>query len=580
MKLSDAPGAIGVISEEDIKRTGHQSIAELLRLVPGLHVARSNASMWAISARGFNGTYNNKMLVLMDGRSLYTPLFSGVYWDSQDYVLEDIKTVEVIRGPGGTLWGANAVNGVINITTRNAKETQGLLFSQSIGTENLNNTTVRYGGKLDDDSYFRVYGKYQMFDDTHLVGTSNDNSDEWDRSQFGFRTDTFSGANLLTVQGDYYSVNIDDIYSQNSYLRGGNMIARLTHDFSVDSSLQMQFYYDYAQRRDDTTIDIERHVLDFDMQHNFALDGGKHQIIWGLNYHWNKDAVLPTNYVAPNVPTLALGSSHAADNTFSVFVQDTMALIDDTLFFTVGTKIEHTEYTNVEVQPSVRLSWRVASGHTAWAAISRAVRTPSRVETDIVSVPYAVVGNPDINATDLMAYEAGYRFSLTRDLSLDLATYFNKYEDQITSVGGSYTNDGYSEAYGFEASMTWQLDENLKMIGNYTFQDVEFHGPGGADKEDTSPRNQVSVRAYYDLNEKLALNTALYWYDNVPAANVHSYFRYDIGLTWKPNENVEVSIWGQNLADDSHQEYNNALGLGNPAGEIQSGVYGKVTITF
>ncbi|MFG0249316.1 MAG: TonB-dependent receptor plug domain-containing protein [Phycisphaeraceae bacterium JB051] len=576
MKLSDAPGAISVITEEDIARSGHQSIPELLRLVPGLHVARINASNWAISARGFNGPYNNKMLVLMDGRSLYTPLFSGVYWDSQDYVLEDLKSVEVIRGPGGTLWGANAVNGVINITTKEAKDTQGLLFSQSAGTEDLSNTSVRYGGKLDDDSYFRVYGKYQMTDDGNLAGTNTDHYDEWKRGQFGFRTDSYTGANHLTLQGDYYNGDFDDASGGITDTDGGNFIARLTHDFSEDSSLQLQFYYDYVHRGD-TSLGQERHTLDFDLQHNFTMGDGKHNIIWGLNYHWTKDSILPT-YVAPGVPFMAFNSNNASDNTFSAFVQDTMTLVDDKLFFTIGTKIEHNDYTGVEVQPSARLSWRIKDGHTLWSAISRAVRTPSRVEEGFFAPAFPIIGNPDLESTNVMAYEGGYRISFAKNLSLDLAAYFNKYENQIGSTStSSYSNDVYSEAYGIESTITWQVEENLKLIGNYTFQDVESHGPNSAGNEGTSPRNQFSVRAYYDLNDNLAINSALYWYDNVPNVNISSFFRYDIGLTWKPKDNIEVSIWGQNLADDSHPEYTNALG---GSGEIESDVYGKVAITF
>ncbi|MAX26992.1 MAG: TonB-dependent receptor [Phycisphaeraceae bacterium] len=576
MKLSDAPGAISVITEEDIERSGHQSIPELLRLVPGLHVARINSSNWAISARGFNGPYNNKMLVLMDGRSLYTPLFSGVYWDSQDYVMEDLKSVEVIRGPGGTLWGANAVNGVINVTTKDAKDTQGLLFTQSGGTEDLSTTAVRYGGKFNDDSYYRVYGKYQLFDDTNLPGTSSDNFDEWHRGQFGFRTDTYTGSNHLTVQADYFNIDADTSGTGILDYDGGNILARLTHDFSEDSSLQMQFYYDYVHRAD-STLNQERHSLDFDLQHNFTLDEGKHNIIWGLNYHWTKDSILPV-YVAPGVSIFTFNSTNASDNTFSAFVQDTMTLVDDKLFFTVGTKIEHNDYTGVEVQPSARLSWRIKDGHTFWAAISRAVRTPSRVEEGFVAPFIPLFGNPGVESTNVMAYEGGYRISLSKALSLDLATFFNKYENQISSNGTTFGNDVYSEAYGFEATATWQVEENLKLMANYTFQDVESHGTASSsNNEGTSPRNQFNVRAYYDLNDKLAVNTALYWYDNIPSVGINSFFRYDIGLTWKPKDNVEVSIWGQNLADNSHPEYVNTQG-GN--GEIQSGVFGKVAITF
>ncbi len=567
MKLSDAPGAITVISEEDIERTGHQSLPELLRLVPGLHVGRIDANNWAISARGFNAQYNKYMLVMMDGRSIYTPLFSGVFWDVQDTVMEDLKSVEVIRGPGGTLWGANAVNGVINFTTKDAKDTQGVLFSTSAGTEDLNNTVMRYGGKINDNAHFRIYGKYQMFDDTKTPA-GNEYDDEFKRTKTGFRIDNQAGSDHLTLQGDWYYVDMDADDNANNgtnVLRGGNLLARWSHDFSEDSNLQLQFYYDHVVRKDEALNDLEANSLDFDLQHSFVPAEG-HSMIWGLNYHWRRDTIipLPTNF-------FDFTPRAKADNTFSAFIQDTMTLSPDKLFFTIGTKIEHNEYTQFEFQPSARLSWRVKEGQTFWGAISRAVRTPSRLETALTST-FLNFSNPNLRSTDVLAYEAGYRISFNEHLSLDMASYINKYED-LASTGFPPDNNQHAESYGFEASATWQAADNLKLIANYTFQNVEAHPAAGASQEGTSPRNQASIRAYYDLSDQFELNTALYWYDNVPAQNIPSYFRYDLGLTWKPKDNVELTVWGQNLTDDQHPEY-------GAVAEIERGVYGKVTITF
>ncbi|HCD35154.1 MAG TPA: hypothetical protein DER01_22315 [Phycisphaerales bacterium] len=573
MKLSDAPGAITVISEEDIRRTGHQSIPELLRLVPGLHVGRMDANNWAISARGFNTQYNKYMLVMMDGRSIYTPLFSGVFWDTQDTVMEDIKSIEVIRGPGGTLWGANAVNGVINITTKDAKDTQGLLFSSSVGTEDLTNTSVRYGGKINDNSHFRVYGKFQMFDDLQNASGA-DNDDEYKRVQTGFRVDTQTDSNHLTVQGDWNYADMDTITTYTSsgpnngtnVFRGGNLLARLTHEFSDDSNIQFQFYFDHVFREDEALNDNEANSLDFDMQHSFVPTEG-HNLIWGLNYHWRRDTIVPF----PDVNSFDFIPRAKTDNTVSAFIQDSMTVVPEKLFFTIGTKIEHNDYTGVEIQPSTRLSWRVKDGQTFWGAISRAVRTPSRLETGLAMFG-TVFGNPGLEATNVMAYEAGYRISLNKHLSLDMATYFNKYEN-LSAVNFGQANDENAEAYGFEASATWQVAENLKIIGNYTFQDVEAHGGQSASQEGTTPRNHFNVRAYYDLNDQFEVNTALYWYDNVPGQNTSSYFRYDLGMTWKPKDNLELSVWGQNLTDDQHPEYGTAV-------EVETGVYGKITMTF
>lgn len=566
MKLSDAPGAISVISEEDIARTGHQSIPELLRLVPGLHVGRITATNWAISARGFNGQYNNKMLVMMDGRSLYTPIFSGVFWNIHDTMMEDLKSVEVIRGPGGTLWGANAVNGVINITTKEAKDTQGLLFSTSVGNEDLNNTSVRYGGQLGDNAHYRVYAKYQMFDDTKAIGTSHDNPDEYRRLKTGFRNDWHTDTSHLTLQGDAYYHEGDLAAGGVELWRGGNIIVRFDRDLALDSNVQLQFYYDLTQRITGNDLDLERHVLDFDFQHNFVPVEG-HSVVWGVNYHWNKDATY-SNTGSDS----AFAPSSAADNTFSVFGQDTMEIVKQKVFLTLGTKIEHNEYTGVEFQPSGRLSWHVADGQTLWAAISRAVRTPSRLDNDFEYLGFNI-GDKNINSENVMAYELGYRWSVNKHLSLDMATFFNKYENLISYNGSVYANMLDAEAYGVELSAIWQVAENLKLIGNYTFQDVQTHGDAAGSDEGTSPRNQASVRAYYDLSDKFAINTALYWYDNVQSDNIPSYFRYDLGVTWKLKDNIELSLWGQNLTDDQHPEYGSTA-------EIESGVYGKITMTF
>ena len=420
-----------------------------------------------------------------------------------------------------------------------------------------------------------------MIDDTKLLGTSDDNHDEYKRIKSGFRTDWHNDDNHLTLQGDGYYHEADNITGGVELWRGANIIARFDRDLSEDSNVQFQFYYDFNQRKVETNTDLERHALDFDFQHSFVPAEG-HSVVWGMNYHWHRDS---TFALPPGAVSFIPGG--AADNTFSVFGQDTMEVVKDKVFLTLGTKIEHNDYTGVEFQPSARLSWRVAEGHTLWNAISRAVRTPSRVDTGIkyqVAPGLFSLGNEDLESENVMAYELGYRWAPSKHLSFDLATFFNKYENIIANAGLSYGNDLFAEAYGVELSATWQVAENLKIIGNYTFQDVETHGNAAGTYEETSPRNQASVRAYYDFNDKLSVNTAIYYYDNVANPNVttesvpSSYIRYDLGLTWKVKDNVELSVWGQNLADNQHQEYND--GFGGQTGEIESGVYGKLTMTF
>src|SRR5438552_3237702 len=391
-KLTEAASAIQVITQEDIRRSGASSIPEALRLASNLEVAQVDSRQWAISARGFNSTTADKLLVLIDGRTVYTPLYAGVFWDFQDTLLEDLDRIEVISGPGATLWGANAVNGVINITTKQAKDTQGVLLLGGGGTELRDFGGVRYGGALAPNLHFRVYGQY--FDrDSMVFPTGQDAANDWHLGQGGFRLDwDASASTLLTLQGDLYDGRIAQPGTTGDItVDGSNVIGRWSHTFAEDSDLKLQVYYDRTHRRIPDVFAEDLDTYDVDFQHRFPL-GERHDLVWGLGYRLIEDDV-------SNSPILAFLPARVSRQWFSGFVQDEITLVKDRLHLTLGTKIEHNDYTGFEVQPSARLAWRLSQQQTVWAATSRAVRTPSRIDRELFAPgrpPFTLLtGGPD-----------------------------------------------------------------------------------------------------------------------------------------------------------------------------------------
>src|SRR6266436_4982228 len=403
-KLSETASAIQVITKEDIRRSGVTSLPEALRLASNLEVAQVDSRQWAISARGFNNTTANKMLVLIDGRTVYTPLYAGVFWDVQDSFIEDIDRIEVISGPGATLWGANAVNGVINVTSRNSKDTQGLLFSGGGGTELRGLSSVRYGGQLSSNAHYRVYEKF--FDrGSGVLSNGQDAVNGWHMGQGGFRVDwDASKANLFTLQGDLYTGRMGQRNMDDTAVDGGNVVGRWSHRFSERSDLKLQLYYDRTHRRVPNTFAEVLDTYDVDFQHRFPL-GDRQSIVWGLGYRVNRDDVT-------NSPGLAFLPARVSRQSFSGFVQDEIALVKDRLQLTIGTKIEHNAYTGFEYQPSARLAWKASRRQMIWGAISRAVRTPSRIDRELFvpgRQPFLLAGGPGFLSENLSAYELGYR---------------------------------------------------------------------------------------------------------------------------------------------------------------------------
>lgn len=465
-KLATSPAAIFVISGDDIRRSGVRSIPEALRMAPGVEVAQIDANKWAVSIRGFNDQYANKLLVLMDGRSVYTPSFAGVYWDVQDTMLEDVDRIEVIRGPGATLWGANAVNGVINIITKKAKDTQGLLVSGGIGNENRYFAESRYGFSIGDKIQGRVYAK--GFDnDSFWDGQLRDHAgDEWDQERAGFRFDIDGGKTQATVQGDLYTGNsggrihaitqgvatLDTLapamqreFDDDAALNGGNVLTRFTHTFSERSTAQLQLYYDRTYRRD-YTFEETRDTFDVDFQHDYGLTDWW-RVLWGSEYRYSRgrtDGSFP----------LFLVPSDRTSQFVTGFVNNEFHVLDQLTLY-LGSLGEYNNYNGWDLQPSGRFAWTPSEKHTVWGAVSRAVRTPSQADDDlrllrdaIINTPITIgpplipftttavapivaqaIGQPDFKSENELAYELGYRFLPMPTLSFDVTGFYSHYDD-------------------------------------------------------------------------------------------------------------------------------------------------------
>ena len=630
-RLADAAAAIFVITQEDIRRSGVTCIPEALRMVPGINVARIDSNKWAITSRGFNGRFANKLLVLIDGRSVYAPSFSGVYWEVQDTLMEDVDRIEVIRGQGATLWGANAVNGVINIITKSAADTQGGLVAMGAGTEERGFGGVRYGIAMGEATYGRFYAKgFKRDEFVHTTG--DDAGDDWDMLRGGFRVDSLLyGRDPVTVQGDIYQGDINqtlnlatlsDPYSQifedKGEVEGWNLLTRWQHTLSPTSDFTLQAYYDRTDREDAVYGEI-RDTFDIDLQHQFAA-GERHEVIWGLGYRYIHDDI---SAGISNLDTLVLDPDSSSDELFSAFVQDKITLMEDCLWLTIGSKFEHNDYTGYEIQPNARLFWAPHTDHKLWASVGRAVRTPSRAENGVnllndvfliptfapppypeeVAVAITVKGNRDYESEELLAYELGYRFVPANTLSLDMSVFYNDYDNLRSSEletradQGAYIeqplqfyNNLKGKTYGLELAAVWQAADwwQWDMAYSYLWIDIDADFEGGDKQHNDGPQHQVSLRSAVNLSKDLDLDLWLRYVDDVKAINsrnregsrteIDSYLTLDIRLAWRPYDKVEIALVGQNLLDDEHPEFMQES-FTMPT-EVERGVYGKVTWQF
>jgi len=607
--LRDAAAAIAVVSREALRRSGASNIPDALRLIPGMHVGEQTASSWTVSSRGFSSITSEKLLVLSDTRSVYTPLFSGVMWDVQDYLLEDIDRIEVIRGPGAALWGSNAVNGVINITTRSARDTHGALLEAGAGTFDRGWLEGRYGGETAGGVHYRVFGKYLERNGTdHLV---TDSDDDWHLGHVGFRTDwDGSQRDSFTVQGDAYSGDVGKLVPSttiigrdnptgelDSKLSGGNVLARWRHQTDDGSDLQLRAYYDYTRRDDPSYLDT-LNTFDVDLQQRFAASA-RQEILWGANYRLTSN-----RNVSGGV--FAVDPEGSTDNLYSGFIQDQIALAE-TVHLTLGTKLEHNDFSGFEVQPSIRIAWSPTDTQALWSAISRAVRVPTRLERDIAieitppgSNPVGLLeGNDDFRAERLIAYEAGYRWQPLGQLSVDVALFYNDYDRLASLEFGTpfvgpdgrvvipIVNENLTTGHtrGAEVLLEWSPADYWHVTANYTHLDMSLN-PSGQDLnrnewiEGSTPRSMAGLRSWLTLAERFEIDAQLRHQTRIrrsPVAvsgeGIDAYSELDLRLGWRVSDHWDLSLVGQNLLHDEHAEF----GPTAARGSIERAAYVRAT---
>jgi len=599
-RLSDTPAAIFVLTGEDIRRSGVRSIPEALRMVPGLQVARLSGNKWAISARGFNSLFSDKMLVLIDGRSVYTPLYAGVYWDVQDTLLEDIDRIEVIRGPGGTLWGANAVNGVINIVTKRASETQGLLVQGGGGTVERAYAATRYGGEVGDGVQYRGYFKYDK-------NTSLDDPlpfpppagqyafDGTEQFRGGFRIDAQPTENgELTLQGDGYGTVADTTFQSiaralapatpripvSRDLMGGNVLTHYRHDLQEWGEVMFRAYYDRSQREDTFNVlwgEI-RDTVSVELQHTVSLPASM-EMTWGGQYWWTSEDITPgleTTYVPADFE----------EDLLTGFVQIQGKWLDDRLRILLGSKFIDNDHTGFEIQPSLRVSGNPVpedlgwGRHTLWASATRAVRLPSRSLDDLQvappGFPTLLSGNRSADSEIVWAFEGGWRVEPIERVELDVAGYYNLYRDifSLEPTPGAplglpltWRNLIEGDGYGIEVSASWRPFDWWKLRVGYTWAELDLFpepgslsaflpvGIGSPAVSAGTPEHQVQAVSTIDLPCDVEFDTHLYWVDDVPLFGIPSYLRLDLRLGWRPVEWLELYASGMNLTEDEHQEW-------------------------
>jgi iron complex outermembrane recepter protein len=593
--LSHTAAAVFVISQEDISRSGAMNIPDLLRMVPGMDVSQINGNTWAVSARGFNGRFSNDLLVLVDGRAVYTQTFGGVFWDVLDLPLEDIERIEVIRGTGGSVWGANAVNGVINIITKKASDTLGGLVVTGGGNIDQGFGTVQYGGKVGKATDYRVYTKYLNQD--HLPNSSGeDGGDGWHMLRGGFRTDSIlSPKNTLMFQGDMYtalegtpstylpSITAPALLNNELLvnLTGGFIQGAWDHILSPHSDTALQVSYDRYER--DDTLGEGRGTLDLDFQHHFS-GWARQSIVWGLNYRYSASH-------STGSLTASLVPADLATQLFGSFIQDEIAIVPGRLFLTIGAKVEHSYYTGFDLMPSARVAWAPGPHHTLWAAVSKADRTPSALDASInanvggftgpggIPVVIRLTGNPNLRNEKSIAYEAGYRTTVLRQLSIDLTAYYNNFTEQNTTEPSAlfmentpmpphfvmpliYENLMHGETHGLEIAVNWQATHRWSLSPGYAFEEIHMHlAPTSHDTtsvsaaQGSSPGHSAQLRSHLILWHGFIWDTSAYYVGRLTDPSEHPFIRLDTQLSWHFRERASVSFVGQNLVKNLHEEF-------------------------
>ena len=602
--LDATAAAVFVIGREDIRRSGAANIPELLRMVPGLHVARLNNNNYAVSARGFSGRFAEKLLVMMDGRTLYTPLFAGVYWDVQETPLADVERIEVIRGPGAAIWGSNAVNGVINIITRSAEETHGGELHLALSSEGRDEGTLRYGGALGERFHYRLFGK-GLEDGPGRLSTGEIGHDYWRDRRLGFRVDGRGrGDGRLMVEGAHYRSKVGrDLVMPLSPTpmgdpgrnQGYHLLARWSDEAGRGDGYEFQVYFD-ASERVNSSLNQSRDILDLDYQRYLPWGDGN-TLIWGAGYRINHDEIL-----SPAGSPLSVVPERRRDALASLFAQNEGHFLDDRLSVVVGAKFEENDYSGGEFMPNLRMSWSVADQHTLWGAVTRAVRSPSRMESDmrIRQFPIFVEGNPGLESERLNAFELGYRGRPAERWSLDVAAFVNDYDRLRSServvTGPTPTsppslihfvnvNRISARSYGIEASATWDPAPDWRLTAGYGWFQLDAAPEATSDpfrltELDFTPEHQFSLRSRYDWTPRVELDASLYAFSSIPAAGVSSHARLDLRLGWRIDPTLELSLGVENLLDDRHRELSTSANENLVTTDVERNLYARLRWRF
>lgn len=606
-----------VITQEDISRSGVTSLPEALRLAPGVHVARISANQWAVSIHGFNERFSNKLLVLIDGRSVYSPLFSGVYWDAQDVLLENVKRIEVVRGSGTALWGSNAVNGVINVITYSAKETQGIETTAGYGTEEQGFGSLRYGGKLGEKTHYRVHGKHYHRDEG---GTFNQQSanDDSSMSSGGIHIDSVLTENQnLLITGNAYDGKVGQsgdmpalnsptftrFINDNVRLNGENLLARWTNQEGDRKSWALQAYYDHTAREDSVLGNQEVNVTDLDFQRHFGWLYHQ-EIAWGLQYRYVNNKLSPGSLVS-------LNPKERDTHLYSAFLSDEVSLFQDRFKLNIASRFEHNDFTGFEIQPTARMTWLVNKSNTFWGAVSRSVKVPSISDQNAIFEPSIrnvgipivinVAGNKSFNTEKLISYELGYRTQLNHDVQLDIATFFNDYDDLRTFeqnaifflqnpfrgvIPFEFDNKMEGHVYGADLSAKWHINSWWNINAGYSYAKTDLHLKNAS--TDTislslpifanSPEQMLSLRSAWDVHKNWKIDLWMRYVDKLESTYVNAYVNMDARVAWKASRNIELSVVGQNLLDKQQLQFfrDTATRLNNS--EVERSVYFKVKL--
>ena len=601
-RLTDTAAAAFVVTADDIQRSGSTSIPEALRMVPGLEVARASGSRWAVTARGFNGRFANKLLVLIDGRSAYSPFFSCVFWEAEDVLLEDVDRIEVIRGPGATMWGANAVNGVINILTRNARRTQGGLATALVGNEGQRTGAVRWGAQVDEDTHYRLWAK-SVRRDSVQASDGTPGADDVDAVRAGFRLDRdLSGTARVMATANVFDAKSGEVlllpqltppYAARTPTmqknQGVNVLGKIDWTLDNGSQATLQVGLEHGRIAMEGVHAEDRTTLDVDFQNRFALTS-RQDMVWGLGYRRSADTI--------HTPPASLATFLPAEQTqtlFSAFVHDEFTVLPDRWRIAAGSKFEHNSYTGFEVQPNLRSSWNLNPTDSVWAAVSRAVRTPARVERgatiDAAVLPadpaggnplptlLRIGGSPSFSSESVLSYEVGYRAQFGSNLLLDVAAFHNRYRNLraaqtqgatpvLTSlppyllVSGAISNGLEAQENGLEAAVDWHAAPSLRVQTAYTLLQVSAESSGDplhdADVRTARggvPRHQLSLRASFDLGKQQQLDGWLRRVGRLESMNIGAFTTLDLRWAWRVTPQFEASVTGQNLLQAQHVEY-------------------------